>query len=87
MRITKLSDNKRTFETTAQGNRFGEKGRVNNTGADPGFLLGGGCTRLLLYFNTNEPNSFFFRRIPVVLEKRRSSQGGGGVHVPPAPSP
>ena len=29
-------------------------------GADPGFFLGGGCTRLLLYFNTNKPNSFFF---------------------------
>ena len=37
-----------------------------------------GCTRLLLYFNTNKPHSFFFfRRIPVVLENRRSSQGGG----------
>ena len=28
-------------------------------GADPGFFLGG-CTRLLLYFNTNKPHSFFF---------------------------
>ena len=27
------------------------------TGAD---FLGGGCTRLLLYFNTNKPHSFFF---------------------------
>ena len=36
-----------------------------------------GCTRLLLYFNTNKPHSFFFCRIPVVLENRRSSQGGG----------
>ena len=37
-----------------------------------------GCTRLLLYFNTNKPHSFFFfRRIPVVLENRRSSQRGG----------
>ena len=36
-----------------------------------------GCTRLLLYFNTNKPHSsFFFCRIPVVLENRRSSQGG-----------
>ena len=30
-----------------------------------------GCTRLLLYFNTNKPNSFFFFAIPVVLENRR----------------
>ena len=37
-----------------------------------------GCTRLLLYFNTNKPHSFC--RIPVVLENRRSSQGGGVAH-------
>ena len=43
-----------------------------------------GCTRLLLYFNTNKPHSFF-GRIPVVLENRRSSRGGGD--APPAPSP
>ena len=30
-----------------------------------------GCTRLLLYFNTNKPH-----RIPVVLENSRSFQGG-----------
>ena len=36
-----------------------------------------GCTRPLLYFNTNKPHSFFFLgRIPVVLENRWSSQGG-----------
>ena len=34
-----------------------------------------GCTRLLLYCNTNKPHSFFFCRIPAVLENRRSSQG------------
>ena len=46
-----------------------------------------GCTRLLLYFNTNKPHSFFFFcRIPVVLENRRSSRRGGGC-APPAPSP
>ena len=42
------------------------------------FFFRRGCTRLLLYFNTNKPHSFFFRRIPVVLENRRSSWGGGG---------
>ena len=41
-----------------------------------------GCTRLLLYFNTNKPHSFFFRRIPVKLENRRSSRGGGGMRTP-----
>ena len=39
-----------------------------------------GCTRLLLYFNTNKPHSIFFGRIPVVLENRRSAQEGGGAH-------
>ena len=39
-----------------------------------------GCTRLLLYFNTNKPHSFFFFcRIPVVLGNRRSSQGSAPV--------
>ena len=37
-----------------------------------------GCTRLLLYFNTNKPHSFFFCRIPVVLENCRSSRSEGG---------
>ena len=48
-----------------------------NTGADPGFFLGGGTlVSCSVYFNTNKPHSFFFCRIPVVLENRRSSQGG-----------
>ena len=50
-----------------------------------------GCTRLLLYVNTNKPHSFFFFfcRMPVVLENCRSSQRGeGGAHPlhPPARS-
>ena len=45
-----------------------------------------GCTRLLLYFNTNKP--LFFCRIPVVLENRRSSQGGAHpLHPPPRSAP
>ena len=28
-------------------------------GADPGFFFRRGCTRPLLYFNTNKPHSFF----------------------------
>ena len=44
------------------------------------FFWGRGCTRLLLYFNTNTPHSFFFGRIVVVLENHRSSQGG--MHTP-----
>ena len=43
-------------------------------------LVRRGCTRLLLYFNTNKPHRsfFFFGRIPVELENRRSSQREGG---------
>ena len=52
---------------------------LNNAGADPGFFFRRGCTRLLLYFNTNKTHSFSFGRIPVVLENRRCA--------PPAPSP
>ena len=56
------------------------------SGADPGFLLGGGA---LVSFSTSTPINhivfFFFCRIPVVLENRGSSQGGGC--APPAPSP
>ena len=44
-----------------------------------------GCTRLLLYFNTNKPHSFFFCRIPVVLENRRSSLGGAAHPLYPPP--
>ena len=52
-------------------------------------FFGRGCTRLLLYFNTNKPSSFCCR-IPVVLETRRSSQGLGGahpLHPPPRSAP
>ena len=55
-----------------------------NSGADPGFFLGGGA---LVSCSTSTPINhivFFFCRIPVVLENRRSSQGGC---APPAPSP
>ena len=51
-----------------------------------------GCTRLLLYFNTNKQRSFLFCRIPVALENRRSSRGEGGgctplLHPPPRSAP
>ena len=63
----------------------------DNSGADPGFFLGGGaliscCTSTLI----NHIVFFFFGRIPVVLENRRSSQGVGGahpLHPPPRSAP
>ena len=57
-----------------------------DSGADPGFFLGGGA---LVSCSTSTPINhivFFFGRITAVLENRRSSQGGGGC-APPAPSP
>ena len=43
-----------------------------------------GCTRLSLYFNTN--NSFFFLQNTSCMRKPQVISGGGGC-VPPAPSP
>ena len=49
--------------------------RHNWSGADPGFLLGGGA---LVCCSTSTPinHIVFFGKIPAVLENRRSSQGG-----------
>ena len=52
-------------------------------GADPGFFFTRGCTRLLLYFNTNKPHSVFFAEYQLYW-------GGGGVHPlhpPPRSAP
>ena len=57
---------------------------IGNAGADPGFFLGGGCTRLLLYFNTNKPQSFFLQNISCIRKPQVIS--GGGAH-PLHPSP
>ena len=56
-----------------------------DTGADPGFFLGEGCTRLLLYFNTNKPHSFFFSRNTSCIRKSQVISGGGAhpLHPPP----
>ena len=48
-----------------------------DTGADPGFFLGEGCTRLLLYFNTNKPHSFFFSQNTSCIRKSQVISGGG----------
>ena len=44
-----------------------------------------GCTRLLLYFNTNKPDSFFLQNTSCI-RKPQAILGGGGC-TPPAPSP
>jgi len=42
-----------------------------------------GCTRLLLYFNTNKPHSFFsFLQNTSCIRKPQVISGGGGVRTP-----
>ena len=42
-----------------------------------------GCTRLLLYFNTNKPQSFFLQNTSCIRKPRViSEEGGGGVRTP-----
>ena len=42
-----------------------------------------GCTRLLLYFNTNKPHSFFFLQNTNCIRKPQVISGeGGGVRTP-----
>ena len=44
-----------------------------------------GCTRLLLYFNTNKPDSFFLQNTSCI-RKPQVISGGGGAY-PPHPPP
>ena len=49
-----------------------------------------GCTRLLLYFNTNKPHSFFLQNTSCIRNRRSSQEGGGGAHLlhpPPRSAP
>ena len=41
-----------------------------------------GCTRLLLYFNTNKPHSFFFLQNTSCIRKPQVISEGGGVRTP-----
>ena len=41
-----------------------------------------GCTRLLLYFNTNKPHSFFLRNTGCIRKPQVISGSGGGVRTP-----
>ena len=48
----------------------------NRGGSRIFFRGGGGCTRLLLYFNTNEPHSFFFSQNASCIRKPQVISGG-----------
>ena len=55
----------------------------------PAVLRGGsrrffrrGCTRLLLYFNTNKPHRFFLLNTSCIRKPQVISWEGGGVHTP-----
>ena len=47
----------------------------------PRIFLRRGCTRLLLYFNTNKPH-FFFLQSTSCIRKPQVISGGGGVCTP-----
>ena len=53
----------------------------HQTGADPGFFFRRGCTRLLLYFNTNKPH-FFFLQNTSCIRKPQVIPRGVGVRTP-----
>ena len=50
-----------------------------------------GCTRLLLYFNTNKPHSFFLQNTSCIRKPQVISRGGGKgahpLHPPPRSGP
>ena len=50
-----------------------------------------GCTRLLLYFNTNKPHSFFFAEYQLYQKTASYLRGGAGgahpLHPPPRSAP
>ena len=48
-----------------------------------------GCTRLLLYFNTNKPHSFFFAEYQLYQKTAGHLRGGGThpLHPPPRSAP
>ena len=48
-----------------------------------------GCTRLLLYFNTNKPQSFFFLQNTNCIRKPQviSGEGAHPLHPPPRSAP
>ena len=53
-------------------------------------FFGRGCTRLLLYFNTNKPHSFFFWQNTSCIRKPQVISGRGGahpLHPPPRSAP
>ena len=41
-----------------------------------------GCSRLLLYFNTNKPHIFFLQNNSCIRKPQVISRGGGGVRTP-----
>ena len=50
-----------------------------------------GCSRLLLYFNTNKPHIFFLQNTSCIRKQQVISEGGGGgahpLHPPPRSAP
>ena len=58
----------------------GREGAVYRGGSR--IFFGRGCSRLLLYFNTNKPHRFFFLQNTSCIRKRQVISRGGGVRTP-----
>ena len=63
------------FPSVNQPKNIPEQGRIQD-------LFRRGCTRLLLYFNTNKPHSFFFLQNTSCIRKPQVISGRGGVRTP-----
>ena len=66
--------------------------RCKDRGGSRIFFFRRGCTRFLLYFNTNKPHSFFFLQNTSCIRKPQviSAKGGGDahpMHPPPRSAP
>ena len=74
------------WESTLVRRRSLDVKRLNFCGVYRGgsrIFFSRGCTRLLLYFNTNKPHSFFFPQDTSCIRKPQVISGGwGGVRTP-----
>ena len=66
---------------TATSSRMLKRKIVNNERSESRIFFRRGCTRLLLYFNTNKPHRFFLQNTSCI-RKPQVISGGGRVRTP-----